>query len=150
MIKAIIFDFTNTIFDAETKDLFPEVTKVLSDLYSKEYQLALISRAEDVEVRREEIRNLEIDTLFEVIDIVPRGTDKNFEWVIEELEVKPFEVLIVGDRVKSEIAVGNRLGCTTVWVPRGRFAKELPETKEEKPDFKIPDLTGVVQILNSL
>lgn len=150
MIKAVIFDYGYTLYDREELDLYPEAGQVLSDLATLDYKLVLVSRAEDIELRREEIRNLDLDKFFDIIDIVPKQSEKEFEWIFEELEVRPEEVLVVGDRVKSEIAVGNSLGCMTVWVPRGPFALEEPKTKEEKPDFKVKDLVGVLQILNSL
>jgi FMN phosphatase YigB (HAD superfamily) len=150
MIKVVIFDYNWTIYDPIELALFPEALQVLADLIEKDYKLVLISKTENVEVRREEIKNLGLDELFEIIDIVPEEREKEFEWIFEELEVKADQVLVVGDNVKSEIAVGNSTGCMTVWVPRGEFAHVLPKTKEEKPDFTVKDLTGVSQILNSL
>ncbi len=150
MIKAVIFDYGYTLYDREELGLYPEAVQVLADLISQQYRLILVSRAESIELRREEIRNFGLDELFEIIDIVPSESEKEFEWIFEELDLRPEEVMVVGDRVKSEIAVGNSLGCMTVWVPRGPFALELPKTKEEKPDFQVKDLTGVLQILNSL
>lgn len=150
MIKAVIFDYNWTLYNPEELQLFPEALDVLGSLVEQDYKLVLISRAENVEVRREEIRNAALDEIFDIIDIVPTGSEKEFTWIFDELEVQAEEVMVVGDRVKSEIAEGNRLGCMTVWVPRGKFAKELPKTKEERSDFTIKDLSGVLHILNSL
>jgi FMN phosphatase YigB (HAD superfamily) len=150
MIKAVIFDYGYTLYDRDEVSLYSEVNQVINDLFEQGYKLALVSRAEDVDLRREEIREHGLDDFFEIIDIVPKESEKEFNWIFDELEVKPEEVMVVGDRVKSEISVGNSLGCMTVWVPRGPFVLETPKTKEQKPDFTIKDLTGVLQILNSL
>src|SRR5947208_12249676 len=38
----------------------------------------------------------------------------------------PEETVLIGDRVRSEVALGNSLHATTIWVKQGKFAAEEP------------------------
>ena len=60
--------------------------------------------------------------------------------MLDELEVSTDETVVVGDRVKEEIKYANQLGLKTVWLRKGKFAGELPDSTEEKPDITITDL----------
>ena len=51
--------------------------------------------------------------------------------------------MVVGDRVRSEIEVGNRLGMITIQVKQGIFADELPETDIQKPSHIVATLYEV-------
>ncbi len=36
----------------------------------------------------------------------------------------PKKTIFIGDRVRSELEIGNKLGATTIWVKQGIFADE--------------------------
>lgn len=148
MIKAIIFDYSNTIEDIETGKLYPEVPIVLKDLRKKALKLALVSRASDLEERLKEFKQLNLKDYFDLLDVVTVGNNKEFGPIIEKLGVKSEEVLVVGDRVRSEILEGNKIGCKTVWIRRGIFMDEMPESDLEKPDFIIKDLLELLPIID--
>jgi hypothetical protein len=60
------------------------------------------------------------------------------------LGVEPFECLMIGDKLETDIAGGfqAQLGIT-VWVPNG----EPGPSPTPPPDFTIPDVSHLVQIL---
>ncbi|QQS20436.1 HAD hydrolase-like protein [Candidatus Saccharibacteria bacterium] len=60
------------------------------------------------------------------------------------------QTVFIGDRVRSELAVGNVLGATTIWVKQGKFANELPELDSEKPTSTVASLTEVKNLLTKL
>ena len=70
----------------------------------------------------------------------------HFLHYIEKTELKPYELAVVGDRLKKEIKIGNKLGMKTIWFQSGKFASELPETEEEKPVHIITHLLEVLEI----
>lgn len=57
----------------------------------------------------------------------------------------PKNTFVIGDRVRSELEIGNKLGATTVWVKQGKFTDELPENEDQKPDFIILSLSDALK-----
>jgi len=111
MPKLVIFDWKRTLYDPDTKKL---------DMAN-------------------EVKKLQVGNFLKKIVFV--DTEKNVE------VYKPFiplnkkrEVFFVGDRVRSELEVGKKLGARTVWLKQGKFANELPQNKFQKPDFTISSL----------
>jgi FMN phosphatase YigB (HAD superfamily) len=53
------------------------------------------------------------------------------------------EIAVVGDRIREEIALGNRMGMRTVWYRAGKFADELPEGEDQEPWATVTSLDDV-------
>lgn len=68
-----------------------------------------------------------------------------FHRACQLLGVEPFECLIVGDKIETDIVGGfqARLGIT-VWVPNGEQGEAAPNPP---PDFTIPNVTELVKVL---
>lgn len=147
MIKAVIFDYSWTLFNPETDSLYPEAPELLKKLHKKGYKLAVVSRAGDVSQRLDEMSGMGLSKYFEVVEAVPVGQAKEFSTILQKLGVKGEECVVVGDRVKSEILEGNRIGAKTVWVRRGNFADEEPENEMEEPKEILDSLDGLESIL---
>ncbi len=135
MIRAIIFDYNRTIFIPEIGGVPKRTLLLLKELKNKGIKLGLISV-------NEKKRNLEpvLETFFTSVKIVPQKSSSIFSCMLDELEVSTDETVVVGDRVKEEIKYANQLGLKTVWLRKGKFAGELPDSTEEKPDITITDL----------
>ncbi|MBI4981498.1 HAD hydrolase-like protein [Candidatus Woesearchaeota archaeon] len=54
-------------------------------------------------------------------------TEEDFREVMRQINVKEEEILVVGDRIKKEIVIGNKIGLKTVWLKKGLYATELPK-----------------------
>lgn len=150
MIKAVIFDYGGTLVSEETLRLYPQAHPILKTLKKLKLKLALVSRAADPEQRWEDFKRLKIKDYFQVLDVVFRGNTKEFDKIFKKLAIKPTECLIVGDRIKSEIIEGNRAGSVTIWIRQSKFSDELPESKEEKPDYTIDSLQQLLPLINKL
>lgn len=147
MVKAIIFDFNRTLFDPDQNKLFPGASGVLQKL-SALFPLGLLSTEE---VGRENlIFELGLEKFFKEILIVHKKEDRHFLDICQKLGVDPEGVLVLGDRVRGEIAVANKLGMTTVWFRNGKFSSQVPQSSEEKPDFEIRSLDGLLDIVYSV
>lgn len=150
MIKAAIFDWGYTIRDHENNRIFPEAIALLEILQNQGIILVLISRAVDVNKRWEEFRDSSMEKYFQEMDVIPRENTKEFLHILNKIGVKPEETLIIGDRIKSEIVEGNKIGAITVWFRNGKFADEFPDSEEEKPDYTITSFKEVVPIIQKL
>lgn len=144
MIKAIVFDFNRTIFDPDQKKLFPGAGRLLSQLKRK-YRLGLFTTGG--EERKKLIDELGLTNTFDFVLVVKIKTLESLKRCLQELKRAPCEALVVGDRVRKEIYLGNQLGMITVWLRQGKYAKEKPETRGQRPTFFIQSLGQLREIL---
>ncbi len=147
MVKGIIFDFGYTLYDPTSKTLYPGALEVLEKLKGK-YKLAVASRTDNVVKRHQELHDLEVGKYFDVIEVVPEGTNKDLQSILEKFNLKPEEVMVVGDRLTSEITQGNKLGMKTVHYVNGPEKDRLPANDLEKADFGIINLHDLIAYVN--
>ncbi len=150
MIKAAIFDWGYTIHDHVKDVIYPDALTLIKELKAKGIILILISRAPDIQERFKEFKKFNLENYFQIMEVVPRETEKEFSKVLINAGVKPFETLVIGDRVKSEILQGNKIGCVTVWIRQGKFAGEFATNKDEEPDYTIKKFGEISPILKKL
>jgi ribonucleotide monophosphatase NagD (HAD superfamily) len=56
---------------------------------------------------------------------------------------------MVGDRLDTDVLGGNLAGMRTVYLKRGKYGADKPETKEQTPDFEIDDFTEITEVLET-
>jgi FMN phosphatase YigB (HAD superfamily) len=147
MIKGIIFDFNRTLYDPENDKLVDGAFDVLKTLSDKGYKMYLIGK-KTVSDRLEKISELGIDKYF--MDMVFVDVDKSvgdFVHAAKKMNLPYEEIAVVGDRIKSEIAVGNQAGMITIWYRNGKFSNEVPISSTETPNYKIKRLEEIMQYL---
>ena len=79
--------------------------------------------------------------------IVDRKSADELRKYFDEKRLDPASSYMVGDRVRDEIVIGNRLGIQTVWVRIGKFSTEVPRDKTEMPMKTITVLTDLRLVL---
>ena len=139
----IIFDYNRTLYDPETDALSHGALELLK-YSSKGNELFLISRAEPG--RSERLERSKIRKYFKRLAFVDVKTPELFL----ELSDEDKDAIVIGDRVREEIRIGNRLGMKTIWVRQGKFADEMPEGCDDKPTFIVTDLGEVREIISNL
>ncbi|MFH1849800.1 MAG: HAD family hydrolase [archaeon] len=151
MIKGIIFDFNWTLYDPKAKAPTTGAIDLLKTL--QDYRLCLVScciSGISVEKRKEQIATLGLLEYFDNIVVVEHEkTEKDFRHCAEEMKLPPEQILVIGDRITSEIQFGNRLGMTTVRLRHGEHSKAEPENKDQQPDHEITSLAELSCVLNS-
>lgn len=148
-VKAIIFDWGRTLWDNENSVLFSDSKDTLEYLKQKGYRLAVlsISPQESFEQKYEIIKN---SGLFYYFDIVLVSTKKEKEEIDRINKVWGFEykdIAIVGDQVKREVAIANRLALISIWLRRGKFADQVPTEETGTPIYII---STVSELRNAL
>jgi uncharacterized cofD-like protein/HAD superfamily hydrolase (TIGR01549 family) len=132
--------------------LFDDVADTLEEL-KKYYKLALVTSGAYAR-QKKKIDLLDLEKEFEIIyvDSEEEGKTKAdyFQYVLDRFHMKPNEVLAIGDRVVSEIKVGNRLGMTTVQILHGRHKDVKPKSDLEEPDYRITKVGHLLSILDSI
>ncbi len=144
MERVIIFDFNRTIYDPDSDKLVAGAKFVLRTLLRRGFKLFLISRAQ--KSRRELINKLGLDEYFVRVVVTSDKNRGDFERFLSK-KTDLSSSFIVGDRVRGEIAIGNKLNLQTVWVRSGKFADELPRSDIENPTYTVKELRDVLGII---
>lgn len=145
MIKAIIFDWTGTLYERH-KGLF-SFTKEVLDMLKPRFKLGLVSKSRNVETRKEQIDNSGIKHYFDSVFVVYDKNPDNFKKCIDELGIEPNQTMIVGDRATRDIEPGKKLGCKTVWIQIGDRSYDSPNSETGEPDYQIDSIKELLNIL---
>lgn len=142
-MKVILFDFNRTIYDPDARRLIYGARQILELAIAKNYTLYLVSQREN---GREEILNREdIGKYFEKTFFVAKKDKKTFQNILNKCSLYPHEVIVVGDRLSAEIRTGNLLGCKTIWIKKGKFARE--RKRGVAPSLVIEDIRQIAEVL---
>ncbi len=145
-MNAIIFDWIGTLYE-RNKGLFPYTKKVLEYLKPK-YKLGIVTFSKNGIYDREE--QLKESGILDYVDIAIICTEKTndiYFRCMHELKVTPKSTIIVDDRTKRGIAVGNKLGCETYWIQKDEYANELPNKETGEPTHKINSIEDLLNFL---
>jgi len=143
MRKAIIFDFNRTLYDPEKGSFVQGAIGSLETLKKEGFLLFLVGKGTDE--RASLINELGLHRYFDEIIVKEEKDLADFEYLKKKYSGVDFYT--VGDRVKKEIRFGNECGFKTIWFKNGKFAGELPETKEENPWKTIQDFNELIPVL---
>lgn len=142
----VIFDWNGTL--ALDNELVPGAAELLEKLDG--HYIAVVSRCKgDKEERRSIISNL-VPMAKEILITSSEKYDpmkkvfKTYTDIIQK-GVAPIEVFVIGDRIQKDIAPGNSLCFTTIWIRGGRFPHELPRTIEEVPRLSVYGLADLLE-----
>ena len=69
-----------------------------------------------------------------------------FRKIQKKTQLKPSEILVVGDRPMREIRAGKELGMHTVRLLHGEFKSQMPVGPEEEPDHVIEKIGDVREL----
>lgn len=147
MFNIVIFDWKRTLYDPDQKVLIAGAKNLLQFIKSNNIPMVLIGKGG--EEMNEEVNRLGIRGYFKQI-IFAEG-EKNLHMFMPYIsEVNSKKTLFIGDRVRSELEIGKKLGATTIWVKQGKFAAELPLNSDQKPDHIVSSLSACRAILESI
>ena len=128
-------------------ELFPEVNDMLQEL--GKYKLILLTTGRpDAQKKKIELLGIKkyfYDIIFD--DIANSDKEKKMRLILDKYSLKPEEVVVVGDKIFSEIEAANRLGIMSIRCMRGRFKDAEPANKQQLPDYKINNLIELREIL---
>jgi 2-phospho-L-lactate transferase/gluconeogenesis factor (CofD/UPF0052 family)/FMN phosphatase YigB (HAD superfamily) len=134
------------IENVEAVKPYPDTLNTLRELREAGYKLFLVTLGRTVR-QKNKLDRLGMAHMFDkVINEGPPSHDYWFAELLKEYRLAPEEVACVGDRTHDEIRSGNRLGCVTVWMRRGRYAEDEP-SEGDRPDHQIRFLAQLPTLL---
>ena len=76
--------------------------------------------------------------------VIGKPNPEMYEVALKRLGSKPEETIVVGDRLETDIAGAQALGCPTALVLSGVATREQAEAWLPRPDFIVSDLTELL------
>ncbi len=139
-MHTIIFDWKRTLYDPDSKALVSGAQELIRYLNQKKFRNILVGKGgTDM---YQEVKRLKIEKYF--AKIIFKEGKKDIEIFSQFFSRNnPKSTVVVGDRVRSEIEIGNKLNMTTIWIKQGKFSKELPLNETQKPTFTINSLNDL-------
>jgi len=138
----IIFDWKRTLYNPDSKTLIKGSLQLLKYLKQKNINVILIGKGGSE--MYQEVKRLKISKYFTKIIFQEGKKDINLYSPFVSIE-NPKLTVIVGDRVRSELKIGNKLKSTTIWLKKGKFAKELPLSNDQKPNYTVNSIAELLE-----
>jgi FMN phosphatase YigB (HAD superfamily) len=151
----IIFDLDDTLYDCTGQvirnpdgtyvhdfiTLFPGVKAFLSQ---DNFKKVLVTKG-STELQNRKLNILNINLLFDEIMIcdTDSGKESCFQKVLEENSEEK-QVIVLGDRIDSEIRYGNKLGLKTVLLKQGKYKNLKANDHLEVPDHTFESFESFV------
>lgn len=147
-MSTYILDWKRTLYNPDTFELIDGAAELL-DFLSKEDGSTLILVGKGSDDMHSEVKRLGVEHYF--ADIKFQEGDKDRSLFVEFVDKDdPKGTFFIGDRARSELAVGDSLGATTVWVKQGKFSDELPEDPVYSPTYTVSSLREAYALLENL
>lgn len=147
MTHSIIFDWKRTLYNPDSGTLVNGAVEILDFLQSHNVPLFLIGKGG--EEMYSEVKKLEVEKYFKSI-LFQEGSKEETLFKPYVSSDNPSTTFFIGDRIRSELAIGKVLGATTIWVRQGKFADETPEDKSQEPDYTVQSLVEAKELLRSI
>ncbi|UJS17806.1 MAG: HAD family hydrolase [Candidatus Jettenia sp.] len=130
--------------------LFPDVINTLTQLKAQGYKLILVTSGE-IQIQREKIDILSLNTYFDDIFIADRNYNRAkkdcFYDIIQQYNLKPEEIVCVGDKIDDELCAAKFFGMLTIMFEHGRHYKAYLKEREKhiKPDYCIRHIKDLLE-----
>lgn len=142
----VIFDWKRTLYDPDSRELIPGAVELLDFLRQNEVPMALVGKGgEDMHA---ELDRLNLRGYFEAVRY--QEGEKEPYWYLESVLGFHEHMIFVGDKLDSEIQVGNTMGAHTVRVRQGEFAQEEPEIPGQRPDYTVESLEDTRHLIAAM
>jgi arabinose operon protein AraL len=82
-----------------------------------------------------------------VDEVLGKPSPRMIETTLAEIGVDPAECLMVGDRIETDIRMGDRAEMTTVLVLSGVTDREMVSAADTEPDYVLDSLAGIDEVL---
>ncbi len=140
-----ILDWKRTLYNPDTTELIDGAVDLLKHL-SQQIDSSLILVGKGSDEMHSEVKRLGVEDYFEAIRF--QEGDKDSSLFIDLVDKNnPKKSIFIGDRVRSELAIGNSLGATTIWVKQGKFSDELPINPVYVPTYTVRSLYEILNII---
>ncbi|MBN3490588.1 YqeG family HAD IIIA-type phosphatase [Acholeplasma equirhinis] len=107
--KALLFDLDNTIIDYHQTKLTVEASEFLQKI-EKDFKVLVISNSHEKRVKDA------VGHQFKYVSFAKKPLKFGFKKALKMLDVKPEEVVMIGDQLMTDCFGGKRLGFMTILI----------------------------------
>jgi len=134
-MKLWVTDLDNTLCNTDVLEgdenrigelaLFPDVLKVFKALIAQGIPIIVLTKGDFV-YQRSKIHQLGLTEVIEELFVAESDAQKPilFKKILEQYDTLVEEVVMIGDRRDSEVAVGVEFGAQTIWFKHGKYNEE--------------------------
>jgi putative hydrolase of the HAD superfamily len=138
--------------DISNIHLFPDVLDTLKQLKMRGCKLILVTSGEK-QIQKKKIDVLGLNnSYFDETLIVERNNGQTkkdcFREITKRYNVKPEEIICVGDKIDDELTAGKSFGMVTVMLKHGRHFKRYLKERDRyiKPDYSIEHIKDLLAL----
>ena len=147
-MKAIIFDFSRTLYDRDKEKLYPGAKELVARFKVRGVKTFLISRGD--QLRKSLVASLGLGELMDEVLVVCKKDTEIYTDLLKRWNIQVNQTVVVGDKIRGDIVVGNRAGCITIRVQQGKYADEVPNNPEEEPLYTVENIPALKERLDWL
>lgn len=131
-----IIEFGKRMLNKPIK-LLPDVSNVLKILSKKEYKLIVVTKGDLLDQERK-LDKSGLLNYFEHIEVLSEKNEENYSKLINFLDVKPSEFLMIGNSLKSDVLPLVNLDSNAIHVPYHTtwILEEIPDGELVNSSFK--------------
>lgn len=150
MLNGVIFDFNRTLYNPDNNALMPNAYDLLYELIDRGYGMALVARGDPDETEAL-LDNLDIRGFFRRVRCLEgEKTAAVFDQCAKEMKYHNYEIAVIGNSVRQEITLANRLGMYSVLFRNGIHTGHTPKNEAEEPRVTIASLDQVLNYLHPI
>lgn len=97
-------------------ELLDGVEKVLQNLKGKAYKMVVATKGDLLDQQRK-LRKSNLESYFHHIEVMSDKQESDYQQLIQHLDIKAEEFLMIGNSIKSDILPVLSLGCSAVHIP---------------------------------
>jgi len=130
-------------------ELLDNVEKTLISL-KKDYKIILATKGDLLDQERK-LHKSKLSQYFDNIEVMSDKKEANYTYLLNRLNIKPEEFLMIGNSVKSDILPVISIGGKAIHIPFSVTWKHeiLEETNHNKAYKTISDLSEIISLLNN-
>ena len=127
----------------------PEVEETLQRLQAYPYRLVVFTKGE-LQDQENKLHRSGLAKYFSHVEITSNKTEVEFQQLCEHLGILPFQLLMVGNSLKSDIAPALTIGASAIHIPfHVTWQLEHSEDIEHEHLEKITHFNEIITILNT-
>ena len=120
-VKVIAFDLDSTVMKSKSGEFAPETLQMFENL-KKDFSLLIISNNQDMDYIHKAMQQVD----FPIIPHAKKPSTKISKAFLDENNIDPKDMVMVGDRPLTDILFGKLLGCKTILVDSISWEEEAP------------------------
>ncbi len=140
MIKNIIFDLVDTLYDQSKDGLYQDALPALNDL-KKRFGLILVTDKTDN--KESLVHDLGLKEIFDKV-IIESKNKELFNRLLNESRLHHSECIVVGDGATNELNIANELNIKSIKIKRNSKSKSKKNTRY------ISSLTEIMDLIDSI